>query len=330
MLFNDNQSQRIRFIRCIAVVLILLTHIFQEYKIELGKYTNIGVQMLLMISGFLLCQSETISWKKWTLRRIIRIIPSYYIILLLTLMAYWLILNKNILDTQFIVHFTTLHFLFFPNYPFWGGHLWYITAIALCYLIFPILFYTKKINGNVFLFLYLLVVPLFLTLIFYETPMPYRLCCDIYCFIIGFVGAKIFKQKIPEYIMATSLIIIILLLAFHYISASNNYWGIYMLNKFIQLMWPWERCLLSVFLCSILYSAKFNIRKNGMVVNFIDKYSYEIYLSHKNFILGPLSLLYISQYLFFNIIVALSSSLLCAFIIFRLANIIKSKAEDLT
>lgn len=330
MLLNNSQSLRIRLIRCIAVVLILLTHILQEYKIGLSGYTNIGVQMFLVISGFLFGQYSTISWKKWTLRRIFRIIPSYYIILLATAIAYLLVLHKNIADTEFLLHFTTLHFLFFPNYPIWGGHLWYITAIVLCYLISPILFSTRMLKRNVLLFLYLVVVPLFLTILFHKTPMPYRLCGDIYCFIAGFLGARHFKQKIPGYFTALTIIITLLIIAFHYTSAQNNYWNINILRKVFSLMGPWERCISGISLCAFLYLPLFNIVKNSVMVNFIDKYSYQIYLSHKNFILGPLSLLYLSDYLSLNILVAIIATLVCAMIVAKLANIIKSRAEVLT
>jgi len=330
MNFDSNQSQRLRFIRCIAVALILVTHICQEYKIGLAQYTNIGVQMFLVISGFLMGQSETISWKKWALRRFLRLIPSYYIILLLTAIVYWLILDKNIVDFQFVSHFTTLHFLFFPSYPFWGGHLWYITAIALCYAIFPILFYTSRINGIAYLFLYLIVAPLFLTIIFYKTALPYRLCGDIYCFIIGFIGAKFFKQILPKYLTAALIMITMLIVTLHYIFALNNYWDIDFLPNLFSLFGPWERCLCGISFCAIFYLPLFDIITNNALVNFMDKYSYEIYLSHKNFILGPLSLLYISNYTFLNIIIAISSSLLCALVVFRSANIIKSVVENYT
>lgn len=309
-------------------MLIVVTHIFQEYKIQFAGYTNIGVQMFLVISGFLMGQADTISWKKWTLRRILRIIPSYYIILLMTAIAYWLFLNKNIVDAQFLLHFSTLHFLFFPNYPFWGGHLWYITAIALCYLSFPILVFTRRLNKIAFLLLYLVLIPIFLASIFYKTAMPYRLCGDIYCFIAGFAGTTLFKRKIPNLFTAATLIIAIVIVTFHIIFAQNNYWNIYMINQLFKLLWPWERCMCGVSLCVLFYLPVFNILKNNAILNFIDKYSYEIYLSHKNFILGSLSLLYISKYLAINLVVALSSSLICAFIVAKSANIIKLKIEE--
>lgn len=56
MLKNINgggQNPRISFVRMIAMCMILLCHVFQEYGNELAWWFNVGVQIFLVISGFL-------------------------------------------------------------------------------------------------------------------------------------------------------------------------------------------------------------------------------------------------------------------------------------
>lgn len=84
MLFSESQSQRIRFIRFIAIGLIITTHISQELKSDLAQITNTGVQMFLVLAGFLQGQAQAIQWKKWAWKRLIRILPPFYIILVVT------------------------------------------------------------------------------------------------------------------------------------------------------------------------------------------------------------------------------------------------------
>ena len=51
------------------------------------------------------------------------------------------------------------------------------------------------------------------------------------------------------------------------------------------------------------------------IISFLDRYSYEIYLSHYMFILGPLSLLHLSGITALNISIAITSGLLLAFVL---------------
>jgi peptidoglycan/LPS O-acetylase OafA/YrhL len=316
--FSDTQSQRIKLIRCVGVGLILINHISQEYKIDtIAHWTNTGVQMFLVISGFILGQAIDVEWKQWFWKRLRRIIPSYYVILLITAIVYLLILNTNIVGPQYVLHFSTLHFLFFPTYPFWGGHLWYITAITICYAIFPALYASRKLNKTHFLLLYSILVPLFLFVLFYKTGMRYRLSGDIYCFIIGFVGAKVFRQSPPEYLVILTLLFSVLVTLGEYIIIRNESWNILLLQKFVQYEYlaPWKKCLYGLTACLFLYLPIFNKISNNAVVDYIDKYSYEIYLCHFNFMYSPLSVLHISRYCSLNIAIAMTCSLLCAWIV---------------
>lgn len=319
MAFNTSQSQRLKFIRSVAVCLILMSHISKEYVMGLEQWTNIGAQMFLAISGFIFGQLTQVEWKKWVLRRVRRIIPSYYIILFMTAILYCLFASRNIVDLQYIVHFTTLHFLVFPNYPFWGEHLWYITAIVLCYVIFPVLFVSKRLNILIFLFIYFIVVPSLLLIVFYKTSMPYRLSGYIYCFILAFAVAHFFRDKPPAYLGILLASLSLIMTFGEQVAIQNKYWHSSLLQTSVYLLYPWKYSVYGLAAFLLLYLPAFDKLSNNIVVDFLDKYSYEIYLAHKNFILGTLSLLYISSYTLFNVLVAIVCSLLFAFIVNKMA-----------
>jgi len=318
MTFNRDESQRIKLIRTIAVCLIVVTHISQEYKTGIEEWTNTGVQIFLIISGFLLGQKRPEKWGTWFRDRFIRLIPSYYAILILTAGFYGIFLGTNIINLQFISHFSMLHFLIFPEYPVWGGHLWYITAIVICYGLFPLLCKIRDMPLTYFLLFVLFAAPA-LAVFFRHTPFPYRLSADIYAFIAGFAAARLFGTKIPSYATAISLGISFSALCLRgaVLSVATDQSFV---NEIMYFAMSWIRVSLGFSLFLIFYSPVFNRLAYMKFADFTDKYSYEIFLSHKNFILGPLSLLHISPIQPLNVAAAVILSVLLAVFIQKTSN----------
>ncbi len=284
-------------------------------------WTNTGVHVFLVMSGYLMGQMDIDKWGIWFKRRFVRLIPAYYTILVMTAIAYWLFLNENIVDNRFVMHFSTLHFLFFPGYDYWGGHLWYITSIVLCYSVFPILYKAKQMPFAVFVIFILFITPLILYLVCTRTILPYRLSGDIYAFVVGFAIAHLFKYKPPFYLTVLSIFLTVMIIAFQKIAILNNSWSLSYVNTAVNYIWIWIKCLCGVSIFLLFYSPIFNKMSHNKLVDFIDKYSYEIYLSHKNFILGALSLLYVTQIQAVNIIIAILCSLLCAVFLQRITRL---------
>ena len=159
--------------------------------------------------------------------------------------------------------------------------------------------------------------------------MPYRLCGDVYCFILGFTVAHFFKNTPPFVLTLSALFLSIIILLGEQITISNHYWDSRFVEHIVTLLWPWKKCLFGVAIFFVLYLPLFNKVSDNMAVNVIDKYSYEIYLCHKNFILGCLSLLYFSNFLPFNIFFSIICSLICAFLIYGLSRIIQNMVNTI-
>lgn len=327
MKLDPDESQRIKLIRTIAVCLILMTHISQEYKTGIEEWTNAGVQIFLIISGFLLGQKHVEKWGTWFQDRFIRLIPSYYTVLMLTAAGFGIFLNTNIVNIQFAVHFSTLHFLIFPEYPVWGGHLWYITAAVLCYCLFPLLCKIRYMPPAYFLPVIFFVMPGLLAVFFYKTPFPYRLSADIYSFVTGFAAARLFGVKIPPYAAVVSLCI-----SFTAICLRQTVLSVWTdqasVNEIMYLAMPWIKVSLGLSLFLVFYSPVFIRPAYIKFINFTDKYSYEIFLSHKNFILGPLSLLHISPIQALNVTAAVALSVVSAVFVHKISAEARHRIAD--
>lgn len=119
-----------------------------------------GVQLFFIISGYLAYFSlenymkdrEQTIWEavKWVILKIIRLMPLYYLSIILSLLLngtggrYWLGSLPQITGTNIIFHFLFLHGLnpYYVN-SIIGGE-WYIGSLVFMYLVTPIMFRVVK------------------------------------------------------------------------------------------------------------------------------------------------------------------------------------------
>lgn len=81
----------ISFIRFLSLCMIIACHICQFYENELAWWLNCGVQIFLLISGFLYGQRDYIEPVKFYKRNIPKILIDYYLYLVVILPVYVLI-----------------------------------------------------------------------------------------------------------------------------------------------------------------------------------------------------------------------------------------------
>ncbi len=124
----------------LATLAILFTHlpaVFETFAIARLKMLGImGVDVFFFVSGFGLYYSylKNPSPKHFYLKRLRRIFPPFIALLLLHL--WW---SDTWSWTTFLRHASTLGF-WVPAWK-WSFFGWYVSAILLCYLLFPILFF---------------------------------------------------------------------------------------------------------------------------------------------------------------------------------------------
>lgn len=202
-------------LRAIAVLAVTLYHFF-PYTLNTGFKGYLGVDIFFVISGFLITkyiytsiQAENFSFKEFYWRRVKRILPAAFFVLLFTAVAAIFVLTTNDLITFFKSQLAALTFI--PNIFFWrtggyfGGldalkpllHFWSLGVEEQFYLFFPLmLFLSYKFLGNKSLFYVVtlisiisLVLNIFLLKIGGANPAFFLLPTRVWEFGVGCLGA---------------------------------------------------------------------------------------------------------------------------------------------
>ena len=72
---DEQQSMAISAVRTFAILLIFSCHILQGMNNLLAWWLNVGVQLFLFMSGFLLGQETHTDWKDWFVKESKKIAP---------------------------------------------------------------------------------------------------------------------------------------------------------------------------------------------------------------------------------------------------------------
>jgi len=141
-------------IRAVSILLVLYGHLSGTrgfpnpmhggYGNALGDVAHLGVLVFFVISGFLitsLLMSErektgTISLGKFYLRRVLRIFPAFYALILALGIATWLgWVDLRGIDFAYALTYTVNYY---PHHPWQIGHLWSLSVEEQFYLLWPL------------------------------------------------------------------------------------------------------------------------------------------------------------------------------------------------
>lgn len=154
---DQQRSCTISCLRVFSMVLILMCHIVKYYTFIPGssyinQFFNVGVQVFLLISGYLQGRKEVDNYGSWMYKKAKRIWLPVIIVVVVDVIV--LAIMHTPTDTlTIIMYLLNLHGLLFLNWNFFGnviteitnlGPLWFTTMIMLCYIIVPVLQINKK------------------------------------------------------------------------------------------------------------------------------------------------------------------------------------------
>lgn len=292
-------------LRIFSMTFIVLCHIVNFYPFipgyqHLSEVFNVGVQVFLLISGFLYGNKTVGNYKKWYFGRIKKLVVPVSLVAAVDIIILYCMGHKTDVVTIFAYLFN-LQGLLFLNWSFFSafiteitnlGPLWFATIIMLCYLLIPVLQkvrekYMNKLKDKMKTFLilagsiYLLTVMINLTGII---ALGY-----FAVFIIGYLAAVLgFKASSTNlktavlFSFATIIIqvfrIIIRSKLSHgavysaYVSISHAVLGFWIFYMFFRL--------------SKVLPSFFNRIMSTKTMNYFDKKSYYIYLVHGLFCMG--------------------------------------------
>lgn len=332
---NFTKNYTISLIRIITTSMIVVTHMLQSQDNEMAWWLNVGVQIFLIMSGFLYGQKSIENGISWFLKKIKRLLLDYYVFIIIIFLIY---VTTNIYSFNSLRIFVNILGLqgFVSGIP-GVGHLWYISYIIFCYIITPLL---QKIFDGLnkekefyywaILFLMILILQGLDILNIINITVPW-----IACYVAGYAISRRYvnSQDETDIFSLKSITIIIIPISiilngfkvyFTYISnveISNR-----VLSALINLLFQYSHVFLgltlffSMYILFNKYSDK--IYKSSIFTNLLDisdKYSFDVYIVHQIFILGQLSLMGLTSYIGLDIIIIIILILMSAYLLRKLS-----------
>lgn len=314
----------ISYLRVFSMICIMLCHITIQSSNGLVNMTsqlfNVGVTIFFIISGYLFGKKNiNISYMKWYKRRIMRIVPPYYLFLILLLITH-LVLGIHNSFKVWIVQFLFLQGA--EIYAAGAEHLWFLTVLMLCYLVTPIIDKIRKKNSK-YLSSILLSLSIILTFVvmylFNEQLGLYML--QINMFIVSYIlGAINFKCKTYKgiglaLIMGTSGVVIRIIGRMFFDQT------IFYDNILVQL----TQFLMGI---SILMIFQFIFKnKPGKIILMLESISFEVYLVHYFFTSGTLNVMHLTGSFLLNSAIAIILSLMSAYVLHNIVSLINKMTQ---
>ncbi|HWK05470.1 MAG TPA: acyltransferase [Puia sp.] len=311
-------------LRALSIITVILGHLNVRnfpgiripFPLTIFTDSTLGVNVFFVISGFLITtllieeekESGSINLKNFYIRRMIRIFPAYYFLLLVYL----------ILQLSSVLHFTGrswLSSLFYYKYLDGGdwesGHFWSLSVEEHFYLVWPLVFKFWK-RGRIYFAYAVVLLVVFFRLNSYMKFLPYQILDSsvslfqrVDAIMIGCLLA-LYRTRINPWVIKISrngaLPILILLaiacLATNFLTDWNltHHWHMGLL--LVPLGIGWSAGIISNFLIGLLLLVSINSKGlwfkflNAPFMNVIGKLSYSLYLWQQLFFsdhLGPFS-----------------------------------------
>lgn len=312
-----NFNYNISIIRIVSMIMILVCHYGTAFNYpSIGQFFQVGVQIFLIISGFLYgCKTEknfNISFSQ----RFFKITYPCYV------MLFFLIIYSLINDIHFSIEYILLfifnlqgyHHIFY-SFPYLlpvegTAHLWFITIIYACYLLTIIFnnidpFYLSRKEYLVKWTMIIIAIQLLFSCIYIRIDY-------FIVFFFGFLFGRVKPKVINKLLLASLFLLsVILRLSFKYFCDIYGDTALY-----IMFVIPLSYNLMAIAMFSFLYYTPLNqINKLSyyMPIKQIDLLTLYIYIVHYAYIDGPLiKISTTSNYFdfFFSITLTLLSAIL--------------------
>lgn len=296
---TSKESTVLSCVRIAAVIMIVLCHYFQAYDIKWAYVLNVGVQLFIILSGFLYGHKVICSWKEWWTKRLIKLYPPVFVFLTLVTPLYLTLKPDSFNVWGMICNYTNIQGIpFAVGGKFLVGgtrHLWFLTAIAMAYCITPILQKLKSYACIVFCLLWVTQV-----FAYFFLPKSFAFILSwLSLYGIGYMFANM-NRKSQDFMLIFLLAIMAIILCYIHWSQITVYFN------------PLNRLMHDV-LGSLLLFGGYKLLcwlpsiRLTTIAKLIDNYSYHIYIIHYFLLIGPFSLLHITDSVYSNILISFVS-----------------------
>lgn len=279
--------------------MVIISHWLPEHAINHYQIGRLGVDLFFVISGFLITRilfqmksngfSLTQNLKTFFIRRVLRIFPIYYFVVIIT--AFF---NTGIVKESFLWNICYASNFFILKIDEWPGiisHFWSLSVEEHFYLIWPLLILVPRKKWMLQVILGVVFSALCMRSYFHflDFSYLYTYIFTISCFdalAIGGLLAYIYHHKdknIFPRIIKNKILIGISIVAFAFCLFSINYHGL-LDNIYNSIFFRFTASLVFFFIIGNAIESKSKFLNNERIV-FLGKLSYSMYLFH-NFVPG--------------------------------------------
>ncbi|MBO4990046.1 MAG: acyltransferase [Clostridia bacterium] len=317
---KQDRNDAVSLLRFFAMCFIVACHILRYYNHWLAWWFNVGVQIFLFLSGFLYAGREIPDRFAFWGKNFVKILVDYYLFLFLSF-PFFMVFAEGELPLSGIVDIFT-----FSGLTVGYGHLWFVPYILLCYLLTPLLHDAFARGTRMWVTVVLLCALMgFAARFFFSDWNP----AWLNCYLIGFSAKKLQQSG------RSSLKLTLVLLPF---AGITNALRIYMdvtyfyafesetVEFFYWILYDYSHVFLGAFLCMLVLTALQDVSFAPPLRRFLEfanRYSYDVYLCHYGIMLGPLTLLGLTDRVWLNILIVVLLTCVFAVVLHSLSKLVK-------
>lgn len=316
---EQKRDLSISFVRMLAMMFIVICHVMQYYDVELAWWFNVGVQIFLCISGYLYGRKRILDILVFYRKNFVKILIDYEIVVFAAVAATVLFTDTVITVEEIAEAVLTVSTIA------GGAHLWFIPTILMCYLLTPLYerIFSRAEQSHKLLVPAAVLLFVMNELVFRQM-FSYFNAAWINCYLIGFALRRF--QQYRFWYTGSAWLLTLTGAVFISIQASVRYLQLITLTDawrpFYYPVCDYGHVFLGVALfCSgrVLLRPFCNINLIQRILRLSDRYSYQIYLTHHFFILGPLSLMALTANSYVNVVLILLLTVLTAVLLQKIS-----------
>ena len=264
-----SESVAISYLRVIALISIVACHLLQAMDNKWAWVLNIGVQVFFFISGFLYGHKDIQDWVHWYKYRFWKIYIPFVITAIVFIICYKVFTTTEVKFSNLISYITATQW--FGGRVKGLGHLWFVTAILLCYLCTPIL---QVLRGVAYKVCFLLVLCSLYELLLVRYDVTLFMPFFVYSF--GYLYSNLSKKK--KWLFASAIGAVAVVVSCHITWEKVLVDGVEN-----QLLHTFGGIAFSISALAFL-TRVIEVKKCPRIIEVLDKYSYEVYLVHRLFV----------------------------------------------
>lgn len=302
---NTGYNVAVSVSRVLAMFMIIICHIGSATgNSAIGQLFQTGVQVFLFISGYLYSNKDINNTNRWLWGRFVKIcIPCYLFILgaaavntFLGNHFSWVMLILGVFNLEGYHHiFNKMYYI--PAIP-GTAHLWFITALMICYLL--TIFVKRKPVSLKYLMIFLSVG---IVLGFFGIRLDY-----FWIYFVGYLYGKSCKKISGKKYALVCLaaigagILRMIVKGYCDINGENNFYLFVVIPFVYNVLAIWIFTTIELLVNIRIISEVIVNTPISKVIVWIDGISFYVFITHYIFIDEPLRILGLTQYSFLNAI----------------------------